>query len=368
MDILIVKMSALGDVIQALAVVDALKKGFPGCRLHWLVEEVAEPVVRSHPGVDRVLVSRRKQWPRHLRDPRLWPKVISEVRALVAALRQRYDLALDLQGLMKSGIWMSLTRAPRKVGIVPARERLSSLVLNELVEDPHRESHAVDRYLRLVEALGCPRTGPEPHFGIRPSQEARRRADELLISGGVPPEAPMVALVPGARWESKRWTVKGFASLGDMLAGSLGMQVLLVGSGEDSQINSMICGAMTHKALDLSGRTDIQLLMAVLERAAVVVSTDSGPMHMAAALGTPVVALFGPTAPWRTGPYGKGHKVVRKDLPCSPCFKRRCPQRKCMAAIEVREVLHEVEQVLRERTNGLTPMAPSWNDSLEALS
>lgn len=357
-------MSALGDVVQALAVVPAIREGFPGCRIHWLVEETAEPVVRCHPSVDRVLVSKRLGWSQDLRKPRLWPRAVSEVRTLIAALRGPYDVALDLQGLMKSGIWMGLVRARRKVGFAPARERLSQIFLTERLGGIDRELHAVDRYLELVASLGCPRVR-QPDFGIRPPADALDRVRELLASNGCPPFAPLAVVVPGARWETKRWTEDGLARLGDQMAGSLGLEVVFVGVEGDRPLVSRICHRMGNRALNLAGRTDIPGLMALLEMAWVVVSTDSGPMHMAAALGTPVVALFGPTAPWRTGPYGAKHKIVRVNLPCSPCFRRRCSTRQCMHGIEPGEVLSKVEQVLEERESRVHGMRSAWAATAE---
>ena len=353
MDILVVKMSALGDVIQALPVIPALREGFPGCRIHWLVEEAAHEVVRCHPGVDEVMVSRRSTWPRQLSRPKNWPRAMSELRALVAELRRPYDIAIDLQGLVKSGIWMGLTRARRKIGFRQARERINRLFLTEAVGGISGELHAVDRYLQLVASLGCPRVR-EPDFGLRPPQEATRRIKGLLASAGYSGDEPMAVLAPAARWESKRWTEAGFARLGDLMAESLGLQVVLVGGWADRPLLNRISEKMRRRALNLVGKTDIPALMALMGMARVVVSTDSGPMHMAAALGTPVVALFGPTAPWRTGPYGSRHRVVRAAVSCSPCFRRRCPERSCMERIEPEEVLVEVVRVV----DGVSPKAP----------
>lgn len=345
MNILVVKMSALGDVIQALPVIPVLKERFPGSKIHWLVEEVAEPVVRCHPGVDRVLVSRRSAWPRELRRPETLFGAVSQIRALVTELRKPYDLAVDLQGLLKSGIWMGLAKARRKVGFRCARERLNRLFLNETVGGINSELHAVDRYLQLASWLGCSKV-EEPDFGLHAPQEAREYMRKLLASKGWEPDAPWAVLVPSASWPSKRWSQVGFAKLGDQLAKTLGFQVALVGSEQDRPFLEGIKGKMSKGALNLAGGTDIPALMAILEMARVVVSTDSGPMHMAAALGTPVVALFGPTAPWRTGPYGTNNRVVRREISCSPCFRRRCAKRSCMEEIDPQEVFDQVRVLM----------------------
>ncbi len=357
MDILVIKMSSLGDVIQALPVIPVLKKQFPTARIHWLVEEAAEPVLRCHPGVDTILVSRRSSWPRQFKKPENWPVTISQIRALVGQLRRPYDIAIDLQGLLKSGIWMGLARARRKVGLRWTKERISKIFLHETLGDVNGQMHAVERYLELAAGLGGCHV-KEPEFGLQAPKEAKARMIEFLASRGWDPQTPWAVLVPSARWQSKRWSPTAFARVGDGLIESLGFQVALVGVQEEIPYLESIRANMKNPALNLGGSTDIPGLMAMLEMAKVVVSTDSGPMHMAAALGTPVVAIFGPTAPWRTGPYGANNIVVRKEIFCSPCFKRRCVTKACMEAIDPEEVLEKVNFLMKKaRANGC-PLKP----------
>jgi len=346
MKILVIKMSALGDVIQALPVIPALKRAFPHARIHWLVEEVAEPVVRSHPGIDGVLVSRRGKWGRDLRDPRRWRKALGEVGALVGDLRRGgYDLAVDLQGLLKSGIWMALASARRKVGYDGTREG-SDVFLTDRVPRVSLDVHAVERYLLLVEAVGAG-TG-ELSFGLSVPAGARSHLRELLVEQGWDSCVPYAVLVPAARWESKQWGAAPFAALADRLVDDLGLHVAITGVQTDRPLVEDIVRRMNHPALDLAGRTDMPTLMALQEEAQVVVSTDSGPMHLAAAMGTPVVALFGPTAPWRTGPYGRRHRVIRAGVACSPCFRRECPHRRCMERIRPEQVAEAVADLMHD--------------------
>ncbi len=351
MKILVVKMSALGDVVQSLPVVHALKQGFPQSTIHWLVEEAAEPLVRSHPDVDRVLVSRREKWGRDIRDPRKWRRAGSEIRALKEQLqRKQYDLAIDLQGLLKIGLWMGLSSAHRKAGYDGTRE-WSHRFLSEKIKGLDFDLHAVERYLVLVEALGG-RPAPA-RFGLSVSEKAREEARRIREADGWDPSAPYAILVPAARWETKRWGEAPFGILADRLVGELGLRVAIAGVGADRPLGEAIRMRMRGAALNLAGRTDLTTLMALLEGARVVVSTDSGPMHLAAALGTPVVAMFGPTAPWRTGPYGRQHRVVREEMACSPCFRRRCSTKQCMKNIRPEAVAEQVEDVIRDRSLGL---------------
>jgi 3-deoxy-D-manno-octulosonic-acid transferase/heptosyltransferase-1 len=349
-EILVVKMSALGDVIQALPVIPALKATFPGARIHWLVEEAAEPIVRLHPSVDRVLVSRRRRWGKDWRHPDRWSQVIEEVLGLVRQLRRpRYDLAIDFQGLMKSGVWMHFAEASRKVGFDGVRE-WGHIFLTERVSPLHPDLHAVERYLHLVAWIGGEIEGVD--FGICPPPDARRRLRKVLQRNGWGGDAPYAVIVPTARWRTKRWEETSFAEVADRLAQDLDLRVAVTGVRQDRSIARGILRRMRHPAVDLAGETDVVTLMALLEGARVVVSVDSGPMHLAAALGTPVVALFGPTAPWRTGPYGRGHRVIRSPSSCSPCFRRLCSRRTCMDRIRPREVVEAVAEVVSREDGG----------------
>jgi heptosyltransferase-1 len=343
--ILVVKMSALGDVVHALPVIPTLKRAYPNAQIHWVVEEMAEPIVRSHSGVDRVLVSRRAQWSKDIKNPYRWPKILKEMSQFVKQLRQQsYDVAIDLQGLLKSGIWLSLVPAKRKVGYNGTREG-SYVFLNERIPPVSPDLHAVQRYLYLVHALGA--HVREVNFGLTVQPEARTRLGTLLAQKGWMDQKPYAVLVPKARWETKEWGEDGFAVLADMLVDRLGLRVAVTGIDREATAVVGITRKMIHPALNLTGETDLPMLMALLQGARVVIATDSGPMHIAAAMGTPVVAVFGPTAPWRTGPYGEGHRVVKSAVSCSPCFKRKCDHKTCMRMIGPAEVLDAVCDVMR---------------------
>ncbi len=182
-----------------------------------------------------------------------------------------------------------------------------------------REAHAVRRYLNLAHYLGAPANPPRFRLGLG----ATTNVSHLLPGGET---RGLAVLHPGARWPSKLWPAAAWAQLGDWLSREHGLQVVITGSRADQGLSQEILRSMQEPVIDLAGRTSLPELAAVLRRARLAVTTDTGAMHLAAALGTPVAALFGPTAPWRTGPFGAGHQVVRLALDCSPCFKRRCPQ------------------------------------------
>ncbi len=348
--LLLVKPSSLGDVIHALPTAGALRRRFPAAHLAWLVEEESADVVRGTAAVDEVIVSGRRRWLRALAAGRGAGRTLGEFRALLRTLRAgNFDLVVDLQGLLKSAIYVLATGARMRVGLSTGREG-SRLACTHVVEAPAGE-HAVERYLRAAWALGAP-DGPRD-FPIAVPPEAAAEADRILAEAGgavagVAGERgrlPLAVLHPAARWPTKQWTPEAFAAVGDRIADAMGAAVVITGGRADVGAGEAVRTRMRRPALNLAGRTPLKVLAAILRRAAIMVTVDSGPMHLAAALGTPLVALFGPTAPSRTGPYGTGpRRVLQEVLPCVPCLERRCripDQRLCMRSLDPHRVASE---------------------------
>ena len=343
MKVLIVKLSAIGDVIHTLPALNAIRRHWPGAHISWLVEEAAADLVVGHPAVDRVLVSRRKRWMRQMKSGSR-ATVLREIRRFVTVLRSiQFDLVLDFQALLKSALWVALARGNRKVGFDRGLEHMehSYLVLNERVPPPSMEVHALKRGLLLVEAIGIPVRKVEYRLPV--TEAHRGMVSSLLAAHGVGTAAPLVALNPVAKWETKLWPAAAFAETADRLAAAHEVSLVFTGGPDDRAAVDAILARMKTTAVNLAGETSLMTLAALYQRAALVVSTDTGPMHLSAAVETPVVALFGPTAPWRTGPYGASHKTVRVGVECSPCFKRRCAEPVCMTRIKPEQVLAAIE-------------------------
>lgn len=353
--LLLVKPSSLGDVIHALPTACALRRRFPEAHLAWLVEEESAEVVRGAPPVDEVIASGRRRWWRAIRRVRGAAGALGEFRRLLQALREaRYDLVVDLQGLLKSAIFVAATGAPVRVGLSGAREG-SGLACTHVVPAPVDE-HAVERNLRVAWALGAPAAARDFPIAISPGAEAeaRRLLAEVpgrRAGGAGASDGPLVVLHPAARWPTKLWTPEAFAAVGDRLVDQLGAAVVITGDVADAGTAEAIRDRMARPALNLAGRTPLKVLAALLGRAVVMVTVDSGPMHLAAALGTPLVALFGPTAPARTGPYGRGpRRVLQERLPCVPCLSRRCrirEERLCMRSVDPQRVAAEAVGLAR---------------------
>jgi lipopolysaccharide heptosyltransferase I len=345
MNILIVKLSALGDVVQTIPAFEALRSHYPAAHISWLVEETVAELLEYYPGLDEIYVCHRKSWLKRLRKPLLWPNVCLDIMKFSRRIRSRYyDLIIDFQGLLKSAIWVGLARGARKIGFDGTREG-SWRFLNERLPPYDPDRHALDRYLDVVRYLGAEVINVLVRDPWPPAEEDkfRYRLDQVRRNG----ETPLVVCHPVSRWQTKLWPKAKFARLAAEMVERLQATVVFTGSAEDrDEIAAVLNEAGGSEMYNWAGTTNLRELAYLCKRADVVISTDSGPMHLAALLGTPVVALFGPTAPWRTGPYGKSHRVLRMERECSPCFQRSCETLECMTAIEVDDVFTAVVEQL----------------------
>jgi lipopolysaccharide heptosyltransferase I len=305
--IAIVKLSALGDVVHATPVVEALADAWPDARLTWVVERRAAALLRDHPRLAEVVTIDTRAW-RRVRTP----SAAIEVARTLAALRRRlraasFDVALDLQGLVKSGLVTAATGAPVRVGFAAGfrRERLNGLFTNRHVSPPASARHVVDQYLALLEPLGV--AARRVTFRLPAHDTAEARVDDFFAESGLKPHGRVVVLNPGAGRPAKRWPVDRFAELAARLGREASARVLVLwGPGEEAAAQTIA----RAPAAVLAPPTDVETLTAVMRRASVVVAADTGPLHVAAAVGAPCVGLYGPTSAARNGPYGSGHRTL----------------------------------------------------------
>jgi lipopolysaccharide heptosyltransferase I len=306
--IALIKLSALGDVVHALPLAATLRAARPRARLAWIVERREAAVLRGHPAVDEVIVADTRAW-RRARRPGEIRAVLREVRRFRRRLaRWRFDVALDAQGLMKSGLITAVCRAPLRVGFSAGwgREPLHALALNRRVRPSPAARHVVDQYLELLAPLGIVERHRDFRLPATPAIEARM--EDWLATAGLKPHGRLVVLNPGAGRPDKRWPLEHFATLARGLAHDADAQVLVTwGPGEEAAARVIVEGAGTAV---LAPPTDLDALLALLRRASVVVAADTGPLHMAAALGTACVGLYGPTTVARNGPYGDRQRAL----------------------------------------------------------
>jgi len=338
MNILIIRLSAIGDVVHALAMVAPLKKKYPGCRITWVIEEETANLLEHYPGIDRVIISRRRRWLRQVRGGQP-VKALRQAAAFVKMLRSdRYDLVLDFQGLLKSGLIAFLSRSQRKIGYRNARE-MSPLFYSEKAPATDFNDHALNRHQVILNHLGI--KDPAVSFAPFYSRRDEDKIDQLFRSLDIDCRKNLVVVHPCAGWPTKVWPKQKVAGLCDRLIDEQSCAVVLAGSYAEAGFLNEIVNLANNRLVSLAGKTKLTELAGLMARADLAVSTDSGPMHLACAVGTPVVAIMGSTAPWRTGPFGDRYTVIRKELFCSPCYqKKKCPlsHHRCMAEISVEEV------------------------------
>lgn len=354
MNILIVKLSAIGDVVHTLPALTMLRKLYPQSSITWVIEDDASDLIIGHPCLNKTIVSRRKRWIYDMVRGRISP--IKEIMLFVKELRScSYDLVIDFHGLFKSSLIVFLAKGKRKLGYDSMQE-LSGLFIHEKIPED-MDKHAVDRYLDLVRYLDnkelvipgvrssqapvvADDSQEKPEFVIPIFEAQEKRIAQIRASNAL--TGRFVALNPAALWKTKLWDNEGFARLCDRIVGELKLPVVFTGT--DKKEISPIQSLMAVPSVNLAGETTLRELACLYRQAALVITTDSGPMHIAAAIGTPVVALFGPTDAMRTGPYGEGHCVVSRDIPCRPCFRKKCSTRECMHGITVDEVFNAVNE------------------------
>lgn len=338
--ILLIKPSSLGDIVHAMPTLAALCERFPQAEVTWLVKRQWASLVEVIEGVEQVCAVEQGLMG--------WLGQVPDLRAA------RFDLVVDLQGLFRSGAMAWLTGSDRRVGFANAREG-SPYCYTQRVAVPTGSMHAVDRYLLVAEALGAARP-TQPRFDFIDRAEDRQAVEALLAAVGLATGAAWIAMNVSARWETKRWPPQHFAEAADRLADAQGFPIVFMGGPAERPETRAVMARMRTKAVDLTGQTPVGLLPSLLRRAAVLVTNDSGPMHIAAAVGTPVVAMFGPTDPVKTGPYGPGHVVLSNPVECRPCFRRECSRAvtlECLTGVTSEHVVHAVQQQLgRVGTSG----------------
>jgi heptosyltransferase-1 len=330
--ILLVRTSSLGDVVHALPVLAALRRHLPAARLGWVVEEPYAPLLAGHPDLDEPIVVRLRQW----RQRPLGPRTLAEMAAFLAALdRFAPQVVLDLMGSHKAAAIAALSLSPRRIGLGRPfrREPSSAIWLSETV--PAQGAHAVDRALSLLDALGLPREPAD--FGGAKLFRAGTAAgggvagvSTVARSGNA--GARFVLLHPGAGWGNKAYPPAWWGEALDRLHAATGVRSLVAAAPGEEPLAAAVAAAAGAAAEPVPA-PNLPALAALLRQAALVLGGDSGPIHLAHALGTPVLMVMGPTDPQRHGPYGAPERAIYRRLPCSFCYRRFDEAKACLLGI-----------------------------------
>lgn len=349
--ILIIKPSSLGDVVHTLPLAHALKRGLPGCRIGWVVDQAFQSLLLADPTIDAV-------YPMHIpatSNPEAGKGVYwAAFKALLATLRSLragfktnpYDVVLDVQASFRSGLLALANPGGRRIGFAEARE-LNTLFQHEHVQTPEGMWHAVEKNCLFAAHLGL--QVQEADFFLATTEQAEKESTAFLRDAALAPEARLAYMQPAARWPSKEWLPDRWAALAVRLA-DFGLVPVFGGSPRDLPLLREISLQMPQEVVHVAaGRLNLEASAALIKQATLYVGVDTGPMHMAALAGIPVVALFGPTHPERVGPYHTRHRIVQVEgLDCLRCRRRFCQHHTCMEGISVEMVAEAVQGVLKD--------------------
>jgi lipopolysaccharide heptosyltransferase II len=326
MKILIIKPSSFGDIIQANPVIAALKSSYPGAEIHWLVFKAWEEAIDLFPGVSEKIV-----WDKKL-GLKEYFRVIAEIQ------KASFDIVIDLQGLARTAIIAKLSGGKNIVG-VPGMKEFSWLFIKE----PFPESRKINAALRNLESVRY-LTGKsfEPVFEMQVPEDSLKAAEQMLEKNGISEGDRLAAFIPAARGKAKTWLAEYYDELAGLLGKKYKIKAVALGAkGDGKQLEN-------PKITDLTGRTSLKTLAAVLSRCEVVIGGDTGPVHLAAALGIASIAIFGGSDIIETSPISKNAVVISRNLNCSPCRgKPNCVNYPCLTSIKPQEVFETVEKILK---------------------
>jgi heptosyltransferase I len=362
--ILLIKLSALGDVVHTIPVLNKLRRRYPAAQLDWLMNPAIAELLRHHPAITEIVEFAREEWS----APWRFAPYVSYAK-LASRLREtRYDLVVDMHGQLRTAILTLATGAPVRIGFDRPRARVwdastrklpelarkhawqgaregSWLAYTHRIPVPTLDRHAVDRYLSIGPILGLDGNPADFSFPISPDADAS--VESLMRRHGIGGGA-IVTLAPGTIWETKHWGSDNFAEVARHFLGK-NFAVALIGSRRERAVCEQVA-RLAPGAINLAGMTALGELAALIRRSAMVVTNDSGPMHLAVALDRPVVSIFGPTDPMWIGPYRRANAVLQAALPCSPCYLRRLDRCRhdhaCMQQVSPLAVIARAEHVL----------------------
>ena len=347
MNILLIRLSSMGDVIHVLPALRALRISFPKATIGWVVEDAHAQLLSGLPEIDRLYVISKR------RSHGSWKEQWNLAREMRSRLREvHWDVAIDFQGLWKSLRVARWSGAKRLLGYAPNPEK-THWFYTDKVPLPTMNRHAVDRHLDLIGLLGCSvryasyRGEFERDFTLPIQPSHRMKADEILSGLKLPADQPRVLLNFSARKPANQWGPGRFAELADRLLQE-GLSPVLTGGPDDHDGEKVILDLLGKPLPSLVGKCGLLDLAAVMARFDVLVTGDTGPMHVAVCAGLPVVAVFGAANPVRTGPYSPTAVVLQEPYQCQPCYRRECKFKQhpapCMVDITAEQVLQEVNR------------------------
>lgn len=333
--ILIVEVNWLGDVLFSTPFIRAIRARFKASHIACMLPPRTREILENNPNIDEIIIYDEKGIHRG---------IVGKLALIKLVRDKKFDLAILLHRSLTRTLITMFAGVPERAGYDTCKRRR---FLTLPIESPVRPTHKVEYFLGIAEFFGSEAFGKDYEFFIR--ERDREYVKTELARSGIGEDDRVLVINAGGNWAPKRWQEEKFAKLGDMLINKYGVKVVLSGSDKDVERAARISGMMSSKAISFAGKTNIKELGALMERAFVVISGDSGPMHIACAMKSKVIALFGPTSPDITGPYGPGHyKVLHKPNKCVvPCYDTSCTASRCMDSITVEDVMNAFEELIK---------------------
>ncbi len=333
--ILFLLFGAIGDVTRALPLLTRVRRYHPKAYIAWAIEPAAAALLNGHPALDELFLFERQNG------------ITAFLSFLKKVHKGKFDLVLDLQRHAKSGLVSFCSRAPDRLGFHRTNTKEANWLCSTRTIKPVREfSLKLNQYLFFAEALGLPDDGVR--FGLQLERLEQLKIDRTLRSIS----APFITFYLGSSWQSRNWFPSSTANVAKALSEKYGTSAVLLGTRNEmcfaEKVNSQLANVET---INLTGKTDLRELIGILSRSALAIGPDSGPMHIAAAVGTPVISLWGATSPVRSAPWGSEQLAIEGSAACSPCYSPKCPiERACMRRITVEQVVNKAEGILEKST------------------
>lgn len=341
-NILLIRLSSLGDVLHGTPVAKTLRAHFPAAKISWIVGEKSQEILQGNPYLDKIIVWQREKWEEELRKGVL-RKSYASFHLLEEQLKEdQYDLTIDMHGLLLTGLISWRSGAPMRIGFARAKEG-SPFFYTHKVKSP-TQMQIVHHYLQLLQPLGLQKGCPQMVMPV--AADHHRFADNLLRSHGIKEEDMVLAISPFTSWATKCWPAAYFAALVNFLQDDLQAKVILLGAPDDLPLLAKIVAGSSRPVINLAGKVNLKELAAVMQKSHLFIGGDTGPLHIAAAVGTPTLSLFGPTNPHIYAPVGENHAVIVSDVACRYCHKRACENFICMESIGLEEVYRAVRKML----------------------
>ena len=330
--ILIINVNWLGDIIFSTPFIRAIREAYPDSYIACMAVPRCREILETNSRINELILFDEDGREKSL---------IGKMRFVSKLKREKFDIALILHRSFTRAFMTRLAGIKERIGY---DTKGRGFLLTKRLKQPDQELHKVEYFLKLAEAAGSDISKKSYEFFMTDAD--RKKADSLLRSSGISANDKFVVLNPGGNWDPKRWPVDNFSRIGDMLAEKYGVKIVISGQEKDGKLAEEISKKMKHGAVSICGKTKIRELAAVLEKSELVISGDSGPMHIAVSVGANTVAIFGPTDPGITGPYG-GHnyKIIKKEAGCKvPCYDLKCRDNRCMKTVSADDVMEVIEK------------------------